>query len=192
MPTKMSDMKLRIIAGRWRGRKFSFPAIPGLRPTPERVRETLFNWLTPYIAGAKCLDLFAGSGALGLEALSRGASRVDFVDAAPEVIAHLKTIIQQLQIANARVQQAKISEQLPLCCEPPYDIIFLDPPFHQNLIGHCCNWLDSHNWIAPNGLVYLESEIRLTSLPLPANWKLLKNSQAGQVHYALVCNSVGN
>lgn len=185
MKKPVSKVKLRIIGGQWRGRKFAFPAIPGLRPTPDRIRETLFNWLAPYINGARCLDLFAGSGALGLEALSRGAAHVDFFDAAPAVITHLKAIFQTLQITNSQVRQAIVPTQLPAACPQPYDIVFLDPPFHQNLIGDCCFWLQEHHWLSPNALIYLEAEKTAAPLILPENWQLLKNAQAGQVNCSL-------
>ena len=180
-----SDKKLRIIGGKWRGRKFSFPAIPGLRPTPDRVRETVFNWLAPVIGGARCLDIFAGSGALGLEALSRGASEVVFIDQSAVVIQHLKQQIQTLNITNAIVQKGTA----PLClspCPTPFDIIFLDPPFHQNLIETVCRQLEDHHYLADGAYVYIEAESTLEPLPIPSRWEILRSKVAGQVGYHLI------
>lgn len=176
-----SKQKLRIISGKWRGRKFSFPAIPGLRPTPDRVRETLFNWLAPYLPGARCLDLFAGSGALGLEALSRGAAYVDFYDASLLVIKHLQTLLKDLQETKARLHLADVPRQLPAEKPQPFDIVFLDPPFNQGLVEVCSQWLAQQGWIADNGFIYIETEY--SSLPpnLPEGWKIIKTSRAGQV-----------
>lgn len=178
--------KIRIIAGRWRGRLITIPDLPGLRPTPNRIRETLFNWLAPHIVGSRCLDLFAGSGALGLEALSRGAGEVVFVDQNQQAIIALRDLMLQLGVGN----------QVGLYCEPvltflrsqkaPFDIIFLDPPFHQNLLLPCCELLESLNLLSENSLVYLEAENTLPNLQLPANWTLYRHKEAGQVQYALV------
>lgn len=185
MPKNLSLNKLRIIGGKWRGRKFNFPAIPGLRPTPDRVRETLFNWLAPIISGAHCLDLFAGSGALGLEALSRGAGEVVFMDQSPVVIQHLKQQIQTLNITNAIVQKGTV----PLCllpCTNPFNIIFLDPPFHQNLIARVCSQLEEQNYLADGAYIYIEAESILDPLPIPSHWEILRSKIAGQVGYHLV------
>src|SRR3989338_6201010 len=136
MTTHRKPNRLRIIAGTWRGRKLTFPDTPELRPSPDRVRETLFNWLAPVIEGARCLDLFAGSGALGFEALSRGAHCVTFVDTSSEVISHLHTTLQQL---STTAEILKLNATKPFTCKnKPFDIVFLDPPFHQNLLEPVC------------------------------------------------------
>jgi 16S rRNA (guanine966-N2)-methyltransferase len=175
---------LRIIGGEWRGRKLSFPALPGLRPTPDRVRETLFNWLAPIIHGAHCLDLFAGSGALGLEALSRGAADVVMVDEARAVIQQLRAHIALLKTTQATLYQLSIPSALPTPAHP-FDIVFLDPPFHKNLLAPCCDWLEAQTWLAPNATIYLEAEADLKTLSLPNNLKLLHDKRAGQVRYCL-------
>lgn len=177
--------QLRIIGGQWRGRKFRFRAAPGLRPTTDRVRETLFNWLAPVIHDAHCADLFAGSGALGLEALSRGASRCDFVDSSEaalnQIEAHLCVLNAQdrgrchrgnalsyLQQANAR-----------------YDIVFIDPPFGSELAGPCCESLAERDLLAEDALIYLEAGATEPLPALPADWQLHREKTAGGVAYRL-------
>ncbi len=183
----MKHGEVRIIGGAWRSRKLKFPAIPGLRPTPDRVRETVFNWLTPIIPGANCLDLFAGSGALGFEALSRGASAVLLIDEAPHIIQYLQQQrilfkADQATVYHARIPLTKLS---PKIITKPFDIIFLDPPFNQNLIKPTCEWLLKQNLLAENASIYIEAESALNPLPVPANWELIKSKISGQVGYHL-------
>ena len=153
---------VRIIGGGWRGRRVNFPDIPGLRPTPDRVRETLFNWLQHDIAGARCLDLFAGSGALGLEALSRGAKELVFVE---QAVAASRALSEQLIRLGAgrvgRVVEMGATRYLRTPApqgSPPFDIVFLDPPFGRGLLAEYVPMLDSGNWVRLGGLVYLENE----------------------------------
>lgn len=177
--------RLRIIGGTWRGRKLSFPDLSELRPTPDRVRETLFNWLRDIIPGARCLDLFAGSGALALEAMSREAEQVVMVDQHPAVIAQLKEHVEHLGAHGARAVQA---EALAFLRGPPqaFDVVFLDPPFHSALLGPCIELLAVNGWLAPTAWLYIEID-RRTSLPvLPADWEVLRHNQAGQVGYYLL------
>jgi len=181
----MLNNKVRIIGGKWRSRKLDFPAVTGLRPTSDRIRETLFNWLAPYLGNAHCLDLFAGSGALGLEAASRGAAHVMLVDNNPQAIKQLQANQCLLNANNVTVYQAKIPQaQLPTT--QPFNIIFLDPPFHKGLIASSCTWLAKGNYVAENALIYIESEAELEVLPIPASWTVLKNQSAGQVKYYLI------
>jgi 16S rRNA (guanine966-N2)-methyltransferase len=176
--------RLRIIGGRWRGRRLPVPAAPGLRPTPDRVRETLFNWLAPHLEGSLCLDLFAGSGALCLEALSRGAARAILVEKAAHVTATLRRNIDTLQAA-AEVRQQDAVAYLEGAVEP-VDILFLDPPFAAvDLIGHCADLVERRGWVKPGGFIYLEAPSRLKQLPLPPTWELLRSKVAGQVGYHL-------
>ncbi|MBI5782634.1 MAG: 16S rRNA (guanine(966)-N(2))-methyltransferase RsmD [Gammaproteobacteria bacterium] len=177
--------KLRIIGGRWRGRRLDVSESEGLRPTPDRVRETLFNWLQPYIAGASCLDLFAGTGALCLEALSRGATGVVMVEKTPHVAQQLRQHVERLEAAGAEVVLADAVEFLR---RPPrvFDIVFLDPPFKSNLIADCAALLEARGWIKPGGLVYVEAPSRLKELALPATWELIRSKKTGQVGYHLV------
>lgn len=183
--TERGRNRLRIIGGEWRGRKLSFPALPELRPTPDRVRETLFNWLRDILPGARCLDLFAGSGALAFEALSRGAEEVVMVDLHPAVIAQLEEHIRQLKARNARVVQA---EALAFLQGPPhpFDIVFLDPPFQGALLGPCMARLAGHGWLAPTAWLYIETDRRTPLPPLPADWTVLRHKEAGQVGYYLL------
>ena len=184
-PPVTGSNRLRIIGGRWRGRKLTLPTVAGLRPTPDRVRETLFNWLAPVIEGARCLDLFAGSGALGLEALSRGAAHTVFVDSNPEVVSHLQTQLTALD-ADGETHSADALHWLQTAPARQFDIVFLDPPFSQQLLGPVCTALADGNWLAPQARVYLESERALTLPPLPAGWQLHREKTAGEVCYRLV------
>lgn len=145
----------------------------------------MFNWLQPVIAQARVLDLFAGSGALGLEALSRGASFSVFVDQEVRIAAHLKQVLQQLQCEQAAVFSRDALEFLRAAApNPPFDIAFLDPPFRRGLIAPLCALLAAGRWLAPDARVYLECEPDLEPA-LPAGWQLLRSKRAGQVGYHL-------
>ena len=176
---------VRIIGGGWRGRRVNFPDIPGLRPTPDRVRETLFNWLQHDIAGARCLDLFAGSGALGLEALSRGAKELVFVEQAVAASRALQEQLTRLGGASAgRVMEMGAARYLRSAPQP-FDIVFLDPPFGRGGLTEHVPMLDAGEWVRPGGLVYLENE-KAEGVPrLPDHWQLLKSKSAGEVGYHL-------
>ncbi len=176
---------LRIIGGEWRSRRLSFPEAPGLRPTPDRVRETLFNWIAPYVAGAKVLDPFAGSGALYLEALSRGASMALALDSSAAAIASLRANLDTLQCAVGQLLQSDAVRYLESQTPVPFDLVFLDPPFHQNLLPGVCASLEQRGWLADRAWVYTESETPPSSLQLPANWRLHREKKAGQVYYSL-------
>jgi 16S rRNA (guanine966-N2)-methyltransferase len=183
---KLPSGKLRIIAGKWRGRKFPVPPLPDVRPTPNRIRETAFNWLAPVITDARCLDLFTGSGALGLEALSRGASEVVFIDQLPVVVRHIQEQLAQLNVKNASVKKENALTYLSNKPAQSFDIIFLDPPFNKNLIQSCCELLEQKNWLSDNAYLYIETESELDLAPLlPENWELLRSKKAGQVGYHL-------
>ena len=183
-PESSYPRQLRIIGGRWRGRRLEVPEAEGLRPTPDRVRETLFNWLQPYIDGAHCLDLFAGTGALCLEALSRGAAEVVMVEKSPHVAQQLRRHVEKLEAAGAEVVPADAVDYLQ---RPPrqFDIVFLDPPFRSNLIAECAALVEARGWLKPGGLVYIEAPSRLSALALPATWELIRSKKAGQVGYHL-------
>lgn len=185
MAGRTARNQLRIIAGEWRGRKLPFADVEGLRPTPDRVRETLFNWLAPVITGARCLDLFAGSGALGLEALSRGAGEVLMLDQHSGVIKQLRENLALLQCENARLQQADALAYLQQAPAQPFDVVFLDPPYRKNLLAPCCELLVQHNWLKIGSRVYLELESEATLPALPADWALIRSKKAGQVAYHL-------
>ncbi|WGK61510.1 16S rRNA (guanine(966)-N(2))-methyltransferase RsmD [Halopseudomonas sp. SMJS2] len=182
---KAREGQLRIIAGEWRSRRFSFTEQPGLRPTPDRVRETLFNWLSMHIEGSRCLDLFAGSGALTLEALSRGAAHALACDMSRDVVATLRGHLQTLQCDRGEVRQQDALTLVAGAAESPFDLVFLDPPFHQDLLIPACTALETNGWLAPDALIYTESETAPGRLPFPANWHLHREKKAGQVWYSL-------
>ncbi|MDI1352192.1 MAG: 16S rRNA (guanine(966)-N(2))-methyltransferase RsmD [bacterium] len=173
---------IRIIGGLYRGKKLHFPEIEGLRPTPDRVRETLFNWLMNHIRGARCLDAFAGSGALGIEAFSRGAATVTLVEQSPEAHAHLKKIIAGFAAPSLKLIRADARKYLQGCHEQ-FDIIFLDPPFAEQLIDECLNYIVKNSLIAAGGMVYLESSKSIVLNEI--DWQQIKLKQAGQVFYGL-------
>ncbi|HEX7114386.1 MAG TPA: 16S rRNA (guanine(966)-N(2))-methyltransferase RsmD [Steroidobacter sp.] len=176
--------RLRIIGGRWRGRRISFPPVPAIRPSPDRVRETLFNWLQPCMPGSRCLDLFAGSGALGFEALSRGAQQVTFVEREPAIGRHLKQTLGQLGATNAEVvieDARRFLERRPQL----FDIVFLDPPFDSDLLDEVLSQL-ARGWLAPNAHVYIECPAERGLPELPPGWLVHRSKQAGQVGYHLV------
>lgn len=179
--------QLRIIGGSWRGRKLRFAAAPGLRPTPDRVRETLFNWLAADIHGSRCLDLFTGSGALGLEALSRGAASCSFIDSHGETIRCLQSRLQELDCdrATLRCSDALGWLQAGPDASAPFDIVFLDPPFGEGLLAPASEILETCHWLAPGAAIYVESAAREADSALPANWRLHREKQAGEVRYRL-------
>lgn len=172
--------QIRIIGGQWRGRKLPVPDSPGLRPTTDRVRETLFNWLAPMIQGARCLDCFAGSGALGLEALSRHAGAATLLEQDRAVAAQLVKNIGLLGAANGQVV---MTDSLRWLNQPgtPYDLVFLDPPFRRGLIDETVQLLERHLWLAPGAWIYLETETENRDLKVPAHWRLHREKIAGQV-----------
>lgn len=176
--------ELRIIGGRWRSRKLKFPPAPGLRPTSDRIRETLFNWLHQDLEGLNCLDLFAGSGALGFEAASRGARRVVAVERGGESCAALKQNCDLLQAGQIEVVQQDVARYLA-GAPTPFDVVFLDPPFGQDLAAVTCRQLDERGWLAAGARVYIETERQLTLAGLPETWELLKSKTAGEVAYHL-------
>lgn len=180
--------ELRIIGGLWRSRKIFFPDVEGLRPTPDRVRETLFNWLKAEIVGAHCLDLFSGSGALSFEALSRGAGKAVLVE-------EDKDAFECIQQSAATLQAKKLEMHQQDCLvflkneqrnSSPFDIIFVDPPYAKKLLPTCFKLIDIHHWLKQSGLIYFESETPITEQDLPNTWKILKAKRAGNVYYHLV------
>lgn len=176
---------LRIIGGRWRSRRLAFPDVPGLRPTPDRVRETVFNWLQPVIAGAHCLDLFAGSGALGFEAASRGAGEVVLVDREHKVVERLRENARLLGATGVQVVQADALRYLNERPAQPFDIVFLDPPFGHNVLVPACRKLEANGWLRDQARIYMEAEKTLDVQDIPANWRIVRSKAAGQVGYHL-------
>lgn len=180
---------LRIIGGEWRGRKIRFPPVQAIRPTPDRVRETVFNWLQGVTPGSRCLDLYAGSGALGLEALSRGAREVVFVDVEPAVVRHIDDTLRTLGCERGRAVRADAGDFL---AQPatPFDVIFLDPPFAAPVLPDICQRIEASGWLDGGGLVYIESPSAAGEPVLPPGWTLLKSKRAGEVGYHLARRDV--
>ncbi|EOE6855081.1 16S rRNA (guanine(966)-N(2))-methyltransferase [Cronobacter sakazakii] len=183
-PTSSGSGQIRIIGGQWRGRKLPVPDSPGLRPTTDRVRETLFNWLAPYLVGARCLDCFAGSGALGLEALSRYAADATLLEMERSVAQQLQKNLATLKSSAAKVVNTNTLNFLNQTGEP-HDIVFVDPPFRKGLQEETLNLLETRGWLAPQALIYVESEVENGLPPVPANWQLHREKVAGQVAYRL-------
>lgn len=181
-PRAEAPGRVRIIGGTLRGSKLDVPDVPGLRPTPDRVRETLFNWLLPVIAGARCLDLFAGTGALGIEALSRGAASVDFVETDPQLAELLRANLVRLK-QGARVVRSDAQRFLAET-ESVYDVAFLDPPFGADLWTLTAQALEVHGRLQADAWIYVESPAG-EPLALPAQWTLRREGRAGAVRYAL-------
>ena len=181
--------QLRIIGGEWRGRKLLFPAADGLRPTPDRVRETLFNWLAAHVRDARCLDLFAGSGALGLEALSRGAAHCDFVEQGQHSADTIERHLHTLACDRGKVWRADARQWLKAerggQVGGIYDIVFLDPPFDQGLVSATCIELEGRQLLAPAAHIYVETGIREPAPEVPGQWALARERQAGEVRYQL-------
>ncbi|MGB1139791.1 MAG: 16S rRNA (guanine(966)-N(2))-methyltransferase RsmD [Halioglobus sp.] len=177
--------QLRIIGGQWRGRKLSFVAEEALRPTPDRIRETLFNWLAPDIHDARCADLFAGSGALGLEALSRGAAHCDFVDTSSVAIAQVSSHLQTLDANNRASCHVGTCAHALDTLAGPFDIVFLDPPYSQDLVEPTAQLLDGNNLLAPGALVYIEMATTSEQPAVPDSWHLHREKVGGGVAYRL-------
>lgn len=180
--------QLRIIGGRWRSRKITFAAADGLRPTGDRIRETLFNWLQNNIVDARCLDLFAGSGILGLEALSRGANTCTFIENYGPTS---RSLLQQLSKLEVDHSTATVIQNDALVwlkaprTEKRYDLVFVDPPFSLDITGQCCELLESSLILADHALIYLEVERNQKNTVIPANWQQIRSKTSGQVSYSL-------
>jgi len=180
---KSTSGSIRIIAGKHRGRKLPVLMAEGLRPTTDRVKETLFNWLMPYIHGATCLDCFAGAGSLGFEALSRGAIRVNLIELNKNAAKQLLANKQLLKSDDVVVYNANVLDFLKTQTSIEFDLVFIDPPFRQNLISQTCELLEN-GWLTEQALIYVEMEAE-GNQQLPNNWQLLKEKIAGQVAYRL-------
>ncbi len=184
MSTQSGDGRLRIIGGSWRGRKLNFPDVAGLRPTADRTRETLFNWLQPYLAGARCLDLFAGSGALGFEAASRGAGEVVLIESNRQVASQLVNNRDLLSATQCKIIHTTADNFLSKPIKP-FDIIFIDPPFDENLWTDSINLLSEKNCLNPEAKIYLEMPRRTDLLAHPESWTLTREKTAAAVRYCL-------
>ena len=181
---KTQSGKIRIISGENKGRRLQFPAVVGLRPTPERIRETLFNWLMPYITDSICLDLFAGSGALGFEALSRGANSTTFVEANKFAAQCLENNIQRLNLSHASVYNQDSIKYLKHS-RVQFDIVFLDPPFNSNLLDTTIDLINQNQLIRDNAWVYLEYSVHQPQPDCPQHWSLYRQTKAGDANACL-------
>ncbi|CAO98324.1 16S rRNA (guanine(966)-N(2))-methyltransferase [Erwinia tasmaniensis] len=183
--------QIRIIGGQWRGRKLTVPDSAGLRPTTDRVRETLFNWLAADIQQANCLDCFAGSGALGLEALSRHAASATLLELERPVAQQLEKNLAALGAKNARVIHRNTLQFLAQKGEP-HHLVFVDPPFRKGLLEQTLTLLENNDWLADGSLIYVESEVENGLPPVPVNWQLHREKIAGQVAYRLYIRHTEN
>lgn len=183
-PHRVGSGQIRIIGGQWRGRKLPVPDSPGLRPTTDRVRETLFNWLAPFIVGSRCLDCFAGSGALGLEALSRYAQSATLLERDKAVARQLQANLATLKATHGQVISTDTLNWLAGQGET-YNIVFVDPPFRKGLLEQTLMLLENQSWLAEEALIYIENEVEGAAPQVPANWTLHREKIAGQVAYRL-------
>lgn len=184
MNSQRQGARLRIIGGTWRSRLLPFADYAGVRPTSDRIRETVFNWLQPVISGARCLDLFAGSGALGFEALSRGAAETVFVDEDLRVIQQLQKNADELNAGGATIVWRNAVEFLTESATP-FDIVFLDPPFREEILGPLTRQLEQHHCLSKTAWIYLESPCQRPWPELPDTWHIKHDKRAGQVRFAL-------
>jgi 16S rRNA (guanine966-N2)-methyltransferase len=175
---------VRIIGGEWRGRRLPVLDHATLRPTKDLVRETLFNWIQPLLPGSRCLDAFAGSGALGFEAASRGASEVVLVEPVNEVYQSLRNQAAILQASQVQVVAGSAQQYLQQAAHP-FDIVFLDPPFEENLLTPVCTLLAGSGWLRSGSRVYLEADCAIGLPVLPAGWDLQREKKSGDVIYGL-------
>lgn len=179
---------IRIIAGKWRGRRLPVLDYPGLRPTTDRVRETIFNWLMNDVSGAKCLDVYAGTGALGIECLSRGAAFVEFIESKQPVINSIQNSIDILSPEsgqNVSLIRADANLTLQVASEEKFDIVFLDPPFNDDLIEISAALLEENQWLSDKAIIYIECDVNKNDLVLPINWLKYKSGRTGQSEYYL-------
>ncbi|WP_410750090.1 16S rRNA (guanine(966)-N(2))-methyltransferase [Citrobacter sp. U14242] len=183
-PNHSGSGQIRIIGGQWRGRKLPVPDSPGLRPTTDRVRETLFNWLAPVMVDARCLDCFAGSGALGLEALSRYAADATLLEMDRAVSQQLQKNLATLKATHARVINTNTLTFLAQM-GTPHNVVFVDPPFRKGLLEETLTLLETRGWLANEAYIYVESEVENGLPAVPVNWSLYREKVAGQVAYRL-------
>ncbi|MDR5611792.1 MAG: 16S rRNA (guanine(966)-N(2))-methyltransferase [Arsenophonus sp.] len=176
--------QIRIIGGKWRGRKLPVFDSEGLRPTTDRIRETLFNWLMPVIQEARCLDCFAGSGALAIEALSRYAASATLIELERSVATQLVANLAKLEAKNVQVINSDTLNYLTQN-GTAYDVIFLDPPFRKDLLQQTALLLEQNGWLSENCWIYVEEEAEANLALLPKNWQLHRKKVTGQVAYCL-------
>lgn len=183
--TSSKQGQIRIIAGQWRGRKLPVKDLEGLRPTTDRVKETVFNWLAMDVRDANCLDCFSGSGSLGLEALSRYAANALLLEKDKNAAKQLQTNLDTVKASNGKVVCTDTLSFLTQAAQQEFDLVFVDPPFRKGLLEPCCESLENNGWLSENALIYVEREKELTQPNLPPNWSLIKDKTAGQVIYQI-------
>ncbi|MCE2573874.1 16S rRNA (guanine(966)-N(2))-methyltransferase RsmD [Motilimonas eburnea] len=181
--TSSKSGQIRIIAGQWRGRKLPVKDLEGLRPTTDRVKETVFNWLAMDVRDTNCLDCFSGSGSLGLEALSRYAASALLLERDKSAAKQLQTNFDTVKASNGKVVCTDTLAFLAQPAQQEFDLVFVDPPFRKGLLEPCCESLENNGWLSENALIYVEREKELTQPNLPSNWTLIKDKTAGQVIY---------
>jgi len=192
---KSSTGKLRIIGGTWRSRVLPVIDLPGLRPTTDRVRETLFNWLQNDISGARCLDLFAGSGALGFEAASRGSASVIMLEQQSRAADVLARNMQTLKADNIQLIREDAMAWLSSACsqgnpKQSFDIVFLDPPFDSDYMAQACELLEAQQCLSDQAFIYLEMDAKRNLPELPESWSIIREKKAGQVSYYLARRNI--
>jgi len=187
MSKNIKSNSIRIIAGNWRGRRLPVLDADGLRPTTDRVRETLFNWLMHDIAGASCLDLFAGSGALGLESLSRGADYVQFFESNRTAADNIQACLEQLGCATdmAKVVNQNALAALTVRPQRQFNVVFLDPPFEAEYLQDAVRLLDANDWLEDDALIYIERAAKGSDIEIPQSWQLFKQGKVGQSAFEL-------
>ncbi len=187
MNKRVKSNSIRIISGQWRGRKLEVLDAEGLRPTTDRVRETLFNWLMYDVQAARCLDLFAGSGALGLECLSRGAAFVQFVELYPLAARSIQNTLSVLEVGLDQASVISTGYEHFLSAKPsqPFDIVFLDPPFSKQFLPKVVEGLSQSGWLTDNALIYIEQPSTQPQLDVPEHWYLFRQGKTGQSRFCL-------
>ena len=176
---------IRLISGKWRGKKLPVKDKEGLRPTTDRTKETLFNWLMHDVRDANCLDCFSGSGSLAFEALSRFAKNALLLERDKQVAQQLRENLKALKIDNANVIETDSINYLQQTAAQQFDIVFVDPPFNKGLVHPCCLALEENGYLTQQALIYIEMEVQSAAVELPGNWQLLKEKSTGQVTYQL-------
>tara|TARA_E500000081_G_scaffold95121_1_gene96236 strand:- start:416 stop:1021 length:606 start_codon:yes stop_codon:yes gene_type:complete len=180
--SKSTDGFIRVISGQFRGRKLPVKNVEGLRPTTDRIKETVFNWLMQDTRDATVLDCFAGSGGLGFEALSRFAKSTTFIELDASAAKQIEQNISTLKLENAQVKHTNSLSYLEQKnTNSPFNLVFVDPPFRKNLAQSSCDLLENNQWLSQDALIYVEVETELSSFSQPDNWLLIKEKKAGQV-----------
>lgn len=182
---KSANGQVTIIGGKWRGRKLPVLSSIGLRPTTNRIKETVFNWLTPYLSGSRCLDCYAGSGNLGFEAVSLGALHATLIEKKTILYNQLIASGNKLEPSSLTIINDDTLHYLATPAGQPFNIVFIDPPFTQNLVNKTATLLEKNHWLTENSLIYIENASGAEPLTLPANWLCYREKTAGQVRYRL-------